>query len=161
MAPEARREGHGSVAMRLQFLDKLVEGKDAGFLEAAHAFSNFEVDKADVGNLDIVVWIIPNLLGDAPSLDPHALAAVHGGATKMIVADVEAKVAGAVVGVRSGAVDMDFGIEHHGDGRGAWIAWVFELVSACCHADSVRLGFLIADAADVVCAGCFSAGWDL
>ena len=28
MAPEARREGHGSVAMRLQFLDKLVEGKD-------------------------------------------------------------------------------------------------------------------------------------
>ena len=51
------------------------------------------------------------------------LIAIHGGA-EIVIADVEAEMAGAFIGVGYGAVDMDFGIQH-GDGGGARIAWVF------------------------------------
>ena len=55
--------------MRCQLFEELVEGKDAGFLEAAHSFSNFETDETMVGNLDVTAGIVPNFLGDAPRLD--------------------------------------------------------------------------------------------
>ena len=130
-----------------QFFDKLIEGQDAGFLKAAHSFSNFEVDEAVVLDVDVVIWIVPDLLGDAPRLDTHVLIVIHGGA-KIVVADVKAEMAGAFIGVGYCAVDMDFGIQH-GDGGRARIAWVFKLVTACGHSYSVSLGFLLASAADL------------
>ena len=157
--PQARCERHWLVAVRFQFFDELVESKDAGFLEAAHAFSDFEIDETAVVDLDVVAGIVPNFLGNAPRLDPHVLATVHGGA-ETAVADVQAEVTSSFVGVRDGTADMDFCVEH-GDGGGAWIAGIFELGSACGHADPVSLGFLLADAADVVGARHFSICWDL
>ena len=100
--------------MWCQFFDKLIEGKDAGFLEAVHSFSNFEADEAVVLDVDVAIWIVPDFLGDAPRLDARALTAIHGGA-KTAVADVKAEMAGAFIGVGHCAVDMDFGIQH-GDG---------------------------------------------
>ena len=44
MAPEAWGKWHGFVSGRFQFLDELVEGEDAGFFEAIHAVTAFEVD---------------------------------------------------------------------------------------------------------------------
>jgi len=145
VAPEARCERHWLVTMRCQFFDKLVESKDASFLEALHSFSNFEIDETVVGNLDVIAGIVPNLLG------MHQVWTLVCWWWSMQLLMLRPR-----WGAPLWALEMV-----HGDGWGAWIAGVFELVSTCCHADSARLGFLLSDAAGAVCVGDFAILWDL
>jgi hypothetical protein len=94
MAPEAWGEGHGFVAMRGQFFDELVESDDTGFLEAVHATTDFEIDVAIVGDVDVVAWIVPYFLGNVGGMDSHVLEVLHGGA-EIVIFDVESEVASA------------------------------------------------------------------
>ena len=60
MAPEAWGEQHGFVSGRFQFLNELVESEDAGFFEAVHAATDFEVDVAVAGDGNGVAVVIPD-----------------------------------------------------------------------------------------------------
>ena len=55
---------------------------------------------------------------------------------------------------------MDFGVED-GDGRGAGISGIVELVSSSGHTDTVCFFFLETDVADEVGIGYFATGWDI
>ena len=55
---------------------------------------------------------------------------------------------------------MDFGVED-GDGRGAGISGIVELVSSSGHAYTVGFFFLEADVADEVGIGNFTACWNI
>ena len=133
--PEAGGERHGFVPGRIKFLDELIESNDGGLFETVHASPDFEVDIAVVGDVDVIAWVVPDLLGDDGLGDAHVLKIGHGGAEK-VVFDIETEVAGAVFGIRNGAVDMELGVEHR-DGWGAGIAWVVELVTTSRHSDPV------------------------
>jgi hypothetical protein len=65
MAPEARSEWHGFVSVWSWHLDELVERQDACFLEAAESTTDFEIDVAIIGDVDVVAWIVPDLLRNA------------------------------------------------------------------------------------------------
>ena len=115
-------KGTVGVAMGCEVLDEEVEGDDSGFFQAVHSFADFQVDETIGGDVDVVMGIIPNFLGNAPRSDAHILEIRHWGA-EVVIFDVEAKVASAVFCVGNGAVDVDLGIQH-GDGGGAGIAGV-------------------------------------
>ena len=159
MAPEAGGEGHGFVAVGCEFFDELVERDDVGFLEAVHTATDFEIDVAVVGDVDVVAWIVPYFLGNVGWVDSHILEVLHGGA-EIVVLDVEAEVASAFLGVGNGAVDVDLCVEH-GDSWGAGVAGVVEFVATGCHAYAVGFGFLEADVTDKVGVGNFSPAGDL
>ena len=55
---------------------------------------------------------------------------------------------------------MDFGVKD-GEGRGAGISGIVELVSSCSHAYMVGFFFLEADVADEVGLGNFAASWNI
>ena len=55
---------------------------------------------------------------------------------------------------------MDFGVKD-GNGRGAGISGIVELVSSCSHAYTVSFFFLEADVADEVGIGYFAASWNI
>ena len=151
MAPYAWSEWDEFVSMWRQLLDELVEREDTCFLEAVEAATNFKIDVAAVGDVDVVVWIVPDFLGNAPGWDVHVLLVGHRG-TKIIVLDIDAHVAGAMFGIGNGTVDVYLGCEH-GDCWQAGVPWVVKLVASRCHADSVGLFFLGTDVADKVGVG--------
>ena len=92
--------------------------------------------------------VVPCFLWDDGVGDADVLEASHRRA-EVVVLDVEAKVAGAVFGIGSGAVAVYFGVEH-GDGGRAGVAGVIEFVTTGCHADAMGLGFLKSHVADEI-----------
>ena len=133
----------------------MVEGNDAGFLEAVHASANLEVDIAVVGYVYLVFWVVPNFLGDDGWVHPHVLEVLHGGA-EVIFFYIQAQVAGSMFGIGDGAVDVDLGIQHRYSG-GAGVAGVVQFVASGCHADSVCFCFWGPDGAHKVGVGDFAA----
>ena len=96
MAPEAWGERHGFVSGGFQLLDELVESEDAGFFEAVHATTDFEVDVAVTGDGNGVSVIILDLFRDDGWSDAYVLEVCHACA-EVEIFDVEAKVVGAVL----------------------------------------------------------------
>jgi hypothetical protein len=78
MAPEAWSEWHGFVSGRLQFLDELVESEDAGFFEAIHTATDFEVDVAVAGDGNGVSVIVPDFFQNDGWADAYVLEVCHG-----------------------------------------------------------------------------------
>jgi hypothetical protein len=159
VSPEAWGEMHGFVSVGVQFLDKLIERDDAGFLETVHALLFFDIDVAAMGNRDVVLRVVPPFLGDDGRADSDVLVVAHGGA-KVVIFNVKAKVAGAFASIGDGAVDVDLGVQH-GDGGGAGIARVIKFVAAGCHVDSMGFFLLGTDGADEICIGHFAPVGDL
>ena len=108
-----------------QLLDELVECQDTGFLEAVEAATNFKIDVAVAGDVYVVLWIVPDFLGNASGWDAPLLVVGHRG-TKIIVLDMDAHVVGAMFCIRNGAVDVYFGCKHE-DGWQASVTWVVKL----------------------------------
>ena len=73
MAPEAWGKWHGFVSGRFQFLDELVEGEDAGFFEAVHAATDFEVDVAVAGDGNGVLVVVPDFFRNDGWSDAYVL----------------------------------------------------------------------------------------
>ena len=105
MAPETWCERHGFVSGWFQFLDELVESENAGFLEAVHAATDFEVDVAVAGNGNGVAVIVSDFFRNDGWADSYVLEVRHG-SSEVEVLDVEAKVAGSVFGIRNCNVDV-------------------------------------------------------
>ncbi len=84
VAPKTRGERHGFVAVGFQFLDKLVERDDSGFLETVHTLAYFDIDIAVVGNGDVILGVVPHFLGDNRRADLDVLVVAHGGAKVVI-----------------------------------------------------------------------------
>jgi hypothetical protein len=93
-------------------LDELVEGNDASFLESIHPAADFEIDVSVGRNLDVVKGINPDFLWNDRQGDADVLEVLHWNAEVIVLFDVDAKVTGAVSGVRDGTIDVDFGVEH-------------------------------------------------
>jgi hypothetical protein len=55
MAPEARSEWHRFASMWRQLLEELVESQDTCLVEAAEAATNFFLNAAIVGDVDVAV----------------------------------------------------------------------------------------------------------
>jgi hypothetical protein len=106
-----------------------------------------------------VTGVVPDFLWNDRWWDVDVLKECHRGA-KTAILDIEAKVAGAVVGVRNGAVDGCFVVEH-GDGWGAGVAWAVEVVAGGCQANWMCFGPLEVDVTDEVCMGDFATPGDL
>jgi hypothetical protein len=115
VAPESWGERHRGVAVGCEVLDEEVEGDDAGFFQAVHSFSDFQVDETIGGDVDIIVGVVPDFLGDDGRGDADILVVIHGG-SQVLIFDVEAEVACSMLGVGDGAVEMDLGVQL-GDGR--------------------------------------------
>jgi hypothetical protein len=105
MAPETWCERHGFVSVWFQFLDELVENENAGFLEAVHAATDFEVDVAVAGDGNGVAVIVPDYFRNDGWADSYVLEVRHG-SSEVDVFDVEAEVAGSVFGIRNRTVDV-------------------------------------------------------
>jgi hypothetical protein len=114
MVPETWGERHGFVSSWFQFLDELVDSENAGFLEAVHAATDFEVDVAVIGNGNGVAVIVPDFFWNDGWTDSYVLEVRHGRA-EVEVFDVEAEVAGSAFGIGICTVDVELGVEH-GDG---------------------------------------------
>jgi hypothetical protein len=106
-----------------------------------------------------VTVVVPDFLWNDGWWDVDVLEECHWGA-KTAILDIEAKVAGAVVGVRNGAVDGCFVVEH-GDGWGAGVAWAVEVVAGGCQANWMCFGPLEVDVTDEVCMGDFATPGDM
>jgi hypothetical protein len=65
------------VSSWFQFLDKLVESKNAGFLEAVHAATDFEVDIAVAGDENGVAVIVPEFFRNDGWADSYVLEVRH------------------------------------------------------------------------------------
>ena len=105
MAPEAWSEWHGFVSGRLQFLDELVESEDAGFFEAIHTATDFEVDVAVAGDGNGAAVIVPDFFRNDGWADSYVLEVRHG-CSEVEVFNVEAEVAGSIFGIRNRTVDV-------------------------------------------------------
>jgi hypothetical protein len=107
IAPETWCERHGFVSGWFQFLDELVESQNAGFLEAVHAATDFEVDVAVAGDGNgVAVIVVPDLFRNDSWADSYVLEARHG-SFEVEVFYVEAEVAGSVFGIRDRTVDVE------------------------------------------------------
>ena len=78
----------------------MVKSEDAGFIEAVHATTDFEVDVAIAGDGNAVSVIVPDLF------QRHICIGSISWVCQGRNFDVEAKVAGAVFGIGNGAVDV-------------------------------------------------------
>jgi hypothetical protein len=114
MAPETWGERHGFVSGWFQFLDELVESENAGFFEAVHAATDFEVDVAVAGDGNGVAVIVPDFFWNDGWADSYILEVRHGH-FEVEVFYVEAEVAGSVFGIGNCTADVELGVEH-GDG---------------------------------------------
>ena len=159
VSPKAGSKRHWFIAVRGQFCDELVESNDAGFLETVHASSDFEIDVAVVGNLDVVSRVIPDFLWDSRWWDTHILKIFHRCA-KVVIFDVKAHVAGTVLGIRYNAVDVNLDVEH-GDDGGAGVAGVVKFIAAGGHADSMCFLFLWSNVVDEISIGYLAINGDL
>jgi hypothetical protein len=64
---------HGLVSSWFQFLNELVEGENAGFFEAVHAATDFEVDVAVAGDGNGVAVIVPDFFRNDGWSDSYVL----------------------------------------------------------------------------------------
>ena len=64
MSPETWSIWGGLVSVRGEVANELVEGDDSCLFEAIHAASYLKVYVTVGGDVDVVVWIIPHLLGN-------------------------------------------------------------------------------------------------
>ena len=104
--PETRSERCRKLAMRSKMFFELLVGKDSGFLEAVHAFLDFNVKKTT--GIEVIVGeaiFVKNFLSDVTSMDAHVLKFFHYGSKKEIF-EVSGAVASAVGSIRDGAVQM-------------------------------------------------------
>ena len=92
--------------MRSKMFFELLVGKDAGFLEAVHAFLDFNVEKTT--GIKVIVGeaiFVDNFLRDVASMDAHVLKNFPYGSKKEIF-EVSSAVASAGGSIRDGAVQM-------------------------------------------------------
>ena len=78
---------------------ELFEGEDAGFFEAIHAPSDFEVDEAVGRDVDGVAGIVPHFFGGHFRENADVLVVGHGGA-EVEVFEVDAEIPGRLCGRR-------------------------------------------------------------
>ena len=103
MAPEAWSMWGRYVSVWGEVANELVEGDDSCLFEAIHAALYLKVYKNIFGDVDVIAWIIPHVLGNHLWEDADVLEVLHGHA-KVEVFDVDEKVAGTFAGVRYGAI---------------------------------------------------------
>jgi hypothetical protein len=70
--------------MGVHFIDELVKRDEAGFLETVHASSDFNIDVAIVGNVNVILRVIAHFLRDKGWLDLDVLIVAHWGAKVVI-----------------------------------------------------------------------------
>jgi hypothetical protein len=158
VVPQSGCVGDGAVPIWCEFLDELVErSQDAGFFQAVHSLTDFDVGVIFVVEVDVVFG--DYFGGYVFSMNSHVLEVAHWD-PKIIVGYVHAEVAGSFVGVRDDAVEVHLGVEH-GDGGRACVSWIVEFVATDSAAHAV--GFLLvgADAGNEVCISDLSVETDL
>ena len=80
-----------------EFGDKLVESDDAGFFETIHASADFKINVSI--RFDFKVIFVHDFVGDKRTVDSEILVVGHGSTEVVEVFDVEAEVAGSILGV--------------------------------------------------------------
>ena len=108
MAPETGSVGDGGVAERCKVSAKLVVCQDGSFLEAIHAFADFNIGVSfgvEVGRGKLVLFL--DVLWYVFAVDAHILVNCHVAHQKEIF-QVGCAISGATVGIRDYAVPVEF-----------------------------------------------------
>lgn len=118
VVPETGSVGYGGVAKRCEVSSKLIVGQDGGFLEAIHAFADFNVGVSfgvEVGRGKLVLFL--DVLWYVFAVDSHILVNCHVAHQKEVF-QVGCAISGATVGIGDDTVPVEFGVDET-DGRGA------------------------------------------
>lgn len=139
---------------------ELIIGKNGGLFQTIHPFADFHVNvtlgvKVGVGQI-----ILSNDFGrKILAVDAHVLIDDHVRDEEEVF-QVAGAVAGAEVGIRDDAVEVELGVNETNSGRADILVSV-ETVATNSHADAVGFGFARPHGADKVGIGNFAASRNL
>ena len=118
VAPETGGVRDGSVTKRCQVSAQLIVGKDGGFFQAIHSFSDLDVGITlgiEVGRGKLILFL--DVLWDVLAMNSHVLIDCHV-ANQEKIFQVGGAISGSSVGIGDDAVPVEFSVDE-ADGRGA------------------------------------------
>ena len=131
---------------------ELVIRENGSFLEAVHAFADFDVDVSFGVEMGVGQAVfVDHFLSEVLAMDPHVLIDDHIG-DKEKVFEVAGTVTGAEMGIGDHTVEMELGVDE-ANGRRADILIGIKAVTTHSHAETIDFGFAGAHGADKVCIG--------